>query len=123
VRYNSAGGWVEVLAGDGPTGATIIVRNSGPRVPAEEVARLFRPFQRLERGRTRHATGHGLGLAIVSAIATAHGADLETRPRPTGGLDVEVHFRTSMTDRSGRAPQALREPRADAATNDRRTPA
>lgn len=120
VRYNSAGGWVEVLAGDGPRGATITVRNSGPRVPAEEVARLFRPFQRLERGRTRHATGHGLGLAIVSAIATAHGADLKARSRPAGGLDIEVHFRTSTADRKGSTPLAAREPKADPATNDHR---
>jgi signal transduction histidine kinase len=92
LRYNSPGGWVEVLASNGPDGATITVRNSGPRVPAEELARLFRPFQRLERSRTRHAAGHGLGLAIVRAIATAHDAHIDARPRAAGGLDVSVHF-------------------------------
>jgi signal transduction histidine kinase len=92
LRYNSAGGWVQVLAGDGPRGAMITVANSGPPVPAEEVARLFRPFQRLERGRTRQAAGHGLGLAIVQAIANAHGAHIDARPIASGGLEISVFF-------------------------------
>jgi len=35
---------------------------------------------------------HGLGLAIVQAIAKAHGAKVTARPRPEGGLDVDVAF-------------------------------
>jgi signal transduction histidine kinase len=92
LRYNSAGGWVEVLTGDGQRGATVTVANSGPPVPAEEVARLFRPFQRLQRGRTRHVAGHGLGLAIVQAIANAHGARIDARPIAAGGLEISVFF-------------------------------
>jgi signal transduction histidine kinase len=92
LRYNSAGGWAEVLTGSGPRGATITVANSGPPVPAEEVARLFRPFQRLQRGRTRHTAGHGLGLAIVQAIANAHGAHIDARPIAAGGLEISVFF-------------------------------
>jgi signal transduction histidine kinase len=92
LRYNTAGGWAEVQASDGPGGAIITVRNSGPHVPAEELARLFRPFQRLDRSRTRHAAGHGLGLAIVQAIATAHDAHIDASPRAAGGLDVSAHF-------------------------------
>ena len=43
--------------------------------------------------RIRHAAaGHGLGLAIVRAIADAQGAALTARPRPEGGLDIEVTF-------------------------------
>ena len=37
---------------------------------------LFQPFERLGRERTGHDGGHGLGLAIVRAIADAHGATL-----------------------------------------------
>ena len=39
-----------------------------------------------------HTGGHGLGLAIVQAIARAHGATLTPRAQPEGGLDVEVTF-------------------------------
>ena len=54
--------------------------------------RLFRPFQRLGSERVGHDGGHGLGLAIVRAIASAHGAALTARARAEGGLDVVVSF-------------------------------
>jgi hypothetical protein len=68
----------------------LAVSNTGPFVPAAEVARLFQPFQRL--GADRVGRGAGLGLSIVQAISDAHGAALRTRPRPTGGLYIEVAF-------------------------------
>ena len=53
---------------------------------------LFQPFRQLGTQRTRRGEGHGLGLAIVRAIADAHGAALTARARPAGGLDIEVTF-------------------------------
>ena len=71
------------------------VANSGPVIPAAEVARLFQPFQRLDGERKANGHGLGLGLSIVEAIARAHGAGLVARARPRGGLDVEVSFPAS----------------------------
>ena len=67
-------------------------RNSGPGCPQTEVDRLFEPFQRLGDSRTRRREGHGLGLAIVRAIADAHGGELAATARPGGGLDITVTF-------------------------------
>jgi signal transduction histidine kinase len=53
---------------------------------------LFQPFRQLGTERTRRGEGHGLGLAIVRAIADAHGASLTARARPGGGLDIAVAF-------------------------------
>ncbi len=92
VRHNVAGGWVEVRTGLTGGRAVVSVRNSGPVIPPEEVGRLFQPFQRLGRERVQHSDRHGLGLAIVQAIATAHGAVLAVTARPEGGLDIEVCF-------------------------------
>jgi signal transduction histidine kinase len=50
------------------------------------------PFERLDGERPSNAEGFGLGLCIVRAVATAHGATVETQARPTGGLQVEVRF-------------------------------
>ena len=72
--------------------AIVSVANTGPSVPAGELQRLFLPFQRLGGDRTSHGDGAGLGLSIVQAIATAHGASLTARPRPEGGLTVHVAF-------------------------------
>jgi signal transduction histidine kinase len=72
--------------------ASISVRNTGTVIPPDQLERLFQPFQRLGARRIRHTDGHGLGLAIVHAIATAHGATLAPRARPEGGLDIKVSF-------------------------------
>jgi signal transduction histidine kinase len=92
IRHNRAGGSVDVTTARSADGGSITVRNTGPAIPPAEVDRLFRPFQRLHAERTGHPDGHGLGLAIVRAIATAHGAVLTTRAPESGGLDVRVDF-------------------------------
>ncbi|BCJ34058.1 two-component sensor histidine kinase [Actinocatenispora thailandica] len=93
LRHNDADGTVEIATGPGPAGgATITVGNTGPVVRPDEIDRLFQPFQQAGGQRLRHDDGHGLGLAIVAAIARTHQATLTARPRPAGGLDVTVDF-------------------------------
>jgi signal transduction histidine kinase len=92
VRHNVADGQVRVTTTTRADLPCLSISNSGPVVPPGEVNRLFEPFRQLDSERTRHGAGHGLGLAIVSAVASAHGAHLEVRARPDGGLDVAVTF-------------------------------
>ena len=49
--------------------------------------------------RMSHGSGHGLGLAIVTSIATAHAASLTAQALPEGGLAIEVSFESSQTPR------------------------
>jgi signal transduction histidine kinase len=90
--HNVTGGhvWVATAVTEGT--AVLSVTNTGPVIPAGDVDRLFQPFQRLDPGRTHHKNGHGLGLSIVKAIATAHGATITARPRPGGGLAIDIAF-------------------------------
>jgi signal transduction histidine kinase len=97
LRHNVPGGRVTVSTAVTGGWSVLSVSNTGPVIPAAEVDRLFQPFQRLSGERLsgrqlRHGGGYGLGLAIVRAIAEAHGASLTARARPEGGLDVEVTF-------------------------------
>jgi signal transduction histidine kinase len=92
IRYNAPGGWVEISTGIRERHPFVSIANTGPTVPPEEIERLFQPFQRLDGARTGHNHGHGLGLSIVQAIATAHRAELSTQARPEGGLTIEVSF-------------------------------
>jgi signal transduction histidine kinase len=92
IRYNVTGGRVAVSTIRIAGRATLRVSNTGAVIPPGQVQRLFEPFQRLGGERTRNAGGYGLGLAIVRAIADAHGATLTPRAQPGGGLDIEVSF-------------------------------
>jgi signal transduction histidine kinase len=92
LRYNVAGGRVEIATTASAGQAVVSVGNTGPVISPDEVDRLFQPFQRVGSERTGHDGGHGLGLAIVRAIAGAHGAALTAKARPEGGLDIEVSF-------------------------------
>jgi signal transduction histidine kinase len=92
VRHNVAGGHVEVTTRTRNGRAVLTVASTGPVIPAAEVGRLFQPFQRLSEHRAHHGDGHGLGLSIVRAIATAHGAAIGARAPHGGGLAVDVTF-------------------------------
>jgi signal transduction histidine kinase len=92
VRHNIPGGELRVVTGTSAGRAVLSVANSGPVIPPAEVDRLFQPFQRFGPRPARRDGGHGLGLSIVRAIATAHGATISARARPGGGLAVAVTF-------------------------------
>jgi signal transduction histidine kinase len=92
VRHNVPGGDVHIATATSRGHAVLSVTNSGQVIPPAEVDRLFQPFQRLGARSARRDGGHGLGLSIVKAIATAHGAAIAARARPGGGLAVDVTF-------------------------------
>ncbi|WP_241266898.1 ATP-binding protein [Streptomyces scabichelini] len=91
LRHNILGGWLRISTGMEAGQPILHVSNSGPDIPYEHIDTLLRPFQRLE-SRTGTREGHGLGLSIVTAIATAHDAELTAWPGPEGGLSVAVTF-------------------------------
>jgi signal transduction histidine kinase len=95
LRHNTTGGTIEVATISAPARATITVSNTGPTIPPSEIDRLFEPFRRAGSERVGHTDGHGLGLAIVQAIAHAHHAKITALPRPEGGLDIGVTFGSS----------------------------
>ena len=87
VKYNRPGGTVIVTVG-----GALTVENTGPMVPAEDVARLFEPFTRLATGRIDHSGGSGLGLTIARSIVQAHDGTITAISRDDGGLRVTVRL-------------------------------
>jgi signal transduction histidine kinase len=92
VRHNIPGGDIQIATVTSHAGAVLSVASSGQVIPAAEVDRLFQPFQRLAPRPAHRHGGNGLGLAIVRAIATDHGAAIAARPWPGGGLAIDVTF-------------------------------
>jgi len=112
IRHNTTPGRVDVRTTTRAGQAVLSVANSGPLVRPEELDRLLRPFQRLGADRINHGDGHGLGLSIVQAIATAHQATVSAQAQPDGGLDVEVRFPVPTAD-SQSTPSRNLSPESD----------
>ena len=89
IKHNHPGGSVTVTVT--PDGV-FSVANSGPVVATEDVAVLFEPFRRGSGERLDHGGGVGLGLTIARSIAAAHGAAIDARSNPGGGLVVSVRL-------------------------------
>lgn len=86
IAHAPSGSVVEIVLT--PAGG-ISVRDRGPGVPAEDAERILRPF---ERGALAVEGGAGLGLAIVSRIAAAHGGGLVVETRAGGGGAFTLTF-------------------------------
>ncbi len=104
VRHNDERGQIDVRTASDGGSSSVSVSNTGATIAPEEVERLFEPFRRLGDHRAAGEDGHhGLGLSIVRAIATAHGAVLTAEPATHGGLVVTVRF-TAAEGRPEAAP-------------------
>jgi two-component system, OmpR family, sensor kinase len=68
----------------------LAVADRGPGLDADHAARVFERFYRTDSSRTRSSGGVGLGLAIVAAIAEAHGGSAAVRPTDGGGATFAV---------------------------------
>jgi len=90
VRHNEMDGWLRVTLTNRGDRAMLTVDSSGEMLDPCQVQELAQPFRRLRTERTGSARGAGLGLSIVTAIATAHNGTLALRAREHGGLRVLI---------------------------------
>jgi signal transduction histidine kinase len=106
VRYNAAVGWVRVRTGVQRGEAVLEVANPGARIDPADVESLLEPFRRLESSRARSTGGYGLGLAVVRAVAHAHGGRVAVLARREGGLEVTVSLPLAAADAAAPAVTA-----------------
>jgi signal transduction histidine kinase len=89
MKHSPTGASIGLAATGPPSAMVVVVSDSGPGIPAEERARVFQRFYRLERSRS--TPGSGLGLSLVEAIAALHQVGIKlTDNRP--GLRVTLQF-------------------------------
>ena len=87
VKYSAPGARIELRARrTGPGQVAIEVQDEGCGVPEAALTRIFDRFARADSARTRSAGGVGLGLAIVDAIAKAHGGTCTVTNVATGSV-------------------------------------
>jgi two-component system OmpR family sensor kinase len=92
IQLAPPGSQVVISAEIAGSSLVIEVRDSGPGFPPEFLPHAFERFRRPDQGRARSAGGAGLGLAIVQAIAVAHGGRAVAGNRPEGGATVRLEL-------------------------------
>ena len=91
IQYTPAGGDVYLSLNRSGDYAKLIVRDTGPGIPAEDLPYIFERFYRAEKSRTRSSTtGFGLGLSIAHWIVEQHGGRIEANSREGKGTTFAV---------------------------------
>ena len=66
------------------------VEDDGPGIPAEEYENVFKPFYKIDKGRSEAKSSVGLGLSISYDIIRSHGGDIVLSKSELGGLKVKI---------------------------------
>jgi signal transduction histidine kinase len=90
---------VETVTCDGSS--WVHVDDDGHGVAADDRDLILRRFGRLDHARDSDSGGAGLGLAIVSSVARAHGGEVVVADAPLGGARISLRLPTSSTTPRG----------------------
>ena len=92
IKYNHPLGQVTVTAYQRNKHVYLSVEDTGSGIPKELRERVFEPFFRVDKSRSRELGGVGLGLAFVREIVRAHDGSICIKSGKTGGTIFEVTF-------------------------------
>ena len=92
IKYNHSGGQVTVTADRKENHVYLSVEDTGSGIPEELKERVFEPFFRVDKSRSRELGGVGLGLALVREIVRVHDGSITVKSNPSGGTIFEVVF-------------------------------
>jgi signal transduction histidine kinase len=70
----------------------LYIKDNGIGVPPEELPFIFEPFYRVDKSRSRHTGGYGLGLSLCKTIMEAHGGKIEIDSEPDEGTTISLFF-------------------------------
>ena len=90
IKYNHSGGQVTVTADRKEKHVYLSVEDTGTGIPEELKERVFEPFFRVDKSRSRELGGVGLGLALVREIVRVHDGSITVKFNPSGGTIFEV---------------------------------
>ena len=90
IKYNHSGGQVTITADRKEKHVYLSVEDTGTGIPEELKERVFEPFFRVDKSRSRELGGVGLGLALVREIVRVHDGSITVKSNPSGGTIFEV---------------------------------
>ena len=92
IKYKTPGGTVTVGVAMQDKHIRLTVADTGTGISEELKERVFEPFFRLDKSRSRALGGVGLGLALVREIVNVHGGSISVKDNPDGGTTFEIVF-------------------------------
>lgn len=92
IKYNFSGGTVTVTATQQNSQLHLTVEDTGNGIPEELKERIFEPFFRLDKSRSRELGGVGLGLALVREIVRVHNGSILVKNNANSSTTFEVIF-------------------------------
>jgi signal transduction histidine kinase len=90
IKYTPEGGAVRLRVFAAQGLAVLEVIDTGVGIPPEDLPRIFHRFFRVDRTRSQHPEGAGLGLAIVESICNANRGEVEVESVPNKGSCFRV---------------------------------
>lgn len=90
IKYNKEGGTVSVAIAEDESFAKVIITDTGSGIAKEDWNKIFEPFFRVDKSRSRSMGGAGLGLALVKEIAVRHGGDVRVIESSERGSSIEL---------------------------------
>ena len=90
IKYNKEDGKVSVAITEDENFAKVIITDTGSGIAKEDWDRIFEPFFRVDKSRSRSMGGAGLGLALVKEIAVRHGGDVKVIESSNKGSSIEL---------------------------------
>lgn len=92
IKYNHSDGQVTVTVAKKDQNIIFSVADTGNGIPEALKNRVFEPFFRIDKSRSRALGGVGLGLALVYEIVRVHNGSITVKDNPTGGTIFEIIF-------------------------------
>jgi PAS domain S-box-containing protein len=115
VKYTGRDGKICVTAGTRDGTAIVAIRDNGPGIPADMLARVFDLFQQVDQTLERSHGGLGIGLTLVKRLVTLHGGSVEAR---SDGPDQGSEFIITLPAlRSGQLQQTADQPQPEAGSS------
>lgn len=105
IRYTQAPGQVVLSVHRVQERVHLVIDDTAPGVPAQDLGRLWEPLYRSDTARSRALGGSGLGLAIAQAIVQAHAGHIQARASRLGGLCVHVDLPIALQGRVHRGTE------------------
>ena len=90
IKYNNAGGTVEITIQHIGAQAKIVIADNGIGIPLQAQSRIFERFYRVDKSRSKQRGGTGLGLSIVKHIVDCHNGTISLRSELGHGTEITI---------------------------------